>query len=154
MFVNLTVCSYFSNYDPGFPSYSTSDNKIPASGKGIFNRAGRAYPDMAAVGDNGVVVFDGQVGLSGGTSMSAPIVAAIFTRINEERIAKGKSTIGFANPALYANPKMFNDVTIGNMASNGNCQGKGFSAVPGWDPVSGLGTPSYPAMLDYFSKLQ
>ncbi|KAM0257768.1 hypothetical protein ACHAQJ_004219 [Trichoderma viride] len=36
---------------------------------------------------------------------------------------------------------MFTDVTIGDQSSNGFCLGKGFSAVPGWDPVSGLGTP-------------
>lgn len=144
---------YFSNYDPGFPSYTTSGGKIPTSG-GVYNRAGRAYPDISALGDYGVVVFNGQVGRIGGTSMSAPIIAAIFNRINEERIAKHKAPIGFANPALYANPSMFNDVTIGDMkGGGGQCNGQGFVAVPGWDPVSGLGTPNYPVWLDYFLKL-
>ena len=151
----LTTCnfSYFNNYDPGFPSYTITGGKIPTTGNGVFNRGGRAYPDMAALGDNGVVVFEGEVGRSGGTSMSAPIVASIFTRINEERLAKGKSPIGFANPALYANPAMFNDVTIGDMTSNGLCEGRGFKAVPGWDPISGLGTPDYKKFLKYFESL-
>ena len=29
----------------------------------------------------------------------------------------------------------------------------GFSAVEGWDPVTGLGTPNYPKMLEYFMSL-
>lgn len=116
----------------------------------MYNRNGRAYPDIAAVGDNGVIVFQGSVGRSGGTSMSAPIVAAMFTRINEELLAKGKSVIGFANPVLYRNPDAFNDITIGGQKDAGACRGRGFSAVPGWDPVTGLGTPKYPELLKVF----
>lgn len=85
--------------------------------------------------------------------MSAPIVASIFTRINDELIAKGKPTIGFANPALYSNPGMFNDITLGDQSSNGYCKGRGFKAVPGWDPVTGLGSPIYPEFLKYFLSL-
>lgn len=146
----LTCSSYFATYDPGFPFYTTTEGNIPESGNGVYNRGGRAYPDLAAVADNGVIVFNGEVGRSGGTSMATPIVASMFTRINEERIAQGKKPVGFVNPALYQNPGMFNDVAIGNMASNGLCRGRGFSAVPGWDPVTGLGTPKYPEMLAYF----
>ncbi|TQV97062.1 protease S8 tripeptidyl peptidase I [Cordyceps javanica] len=147
------VSGFFANYDPGFPFYTTTGGKIP-SGDGVFNRAGRAYPDIAAVGDYGIIVFKGQVGRSGGTSMSAPIVAAIFTRINEERIRKGKSPIGFANPALYSFPEAFNDITIGgHLGTGGTCAGRGFSTAPGWDPVTGLGTPKYPELLKNFLAL-
>ncbi|KAK2603824.1 hypothetical protein QQS21_004026 [Conoideocrella luteorostrata] len=154
------VATYFSQHDPGYKSYNTKDGKIPTTG-GIYNRAGRGYPDVAALGDNGVVVVRGQSGTSGGTSMSAPLVGAIFTRINEERIKAGKKSIGFANPALYKNPAMFTDVTTGDQSKGGPggdgrpsaCGNKGFSAVKGWDPVTGLGTPIYPAMLDYFLNL-
>ncbi|KHO00564.1 Peptidase S8/S53, subtilisin/kexin/sedolisin [Metarhizium album ARSEF 1941] len=142
-------------------SYTTQDGTIPTIGGGIYNRAGRGYPDVAALGDNGVVVVGGRPGTSGGTSMSAPLVAAIFTRINDERIQAGKAPIGFANPALYKNPAMFTDVVKGDQAKGGPdgdgqpsaCGNKGFSAVPGWDPVTGLGTPVYPAMLEYFLGL-
>lgn len=86
--------------------------------------------------------------------MSAPIFAAILTRINEERIRAGKKSIGFANPAFYKNPSMFHDVTKGDQSARGGaCKGKSFSAVKGWDPVTGLGTPNYPAMLKYFMSL-
>lgn len=67
--------------------------------------------------------------MNGGTSMSAPLVASLFTRINDERIAVGKGPIGFANPTLYANPQMFNDITVGNQ-SQGGCGTSGFSCVP------------------------
>jgi len=90
--------------------------------------------------------------MEGGTSMSAPLVAAIFTRINEERLAVGKKPIGFANPTLYDNPQMFNDITVGDQR-NGGCGTIGFSAVEGWDPVTGLGTPRYEDWLTVFMAL-
>ena len=86
--------------------------------------------------------------------MSAPIFAAVLTRLNEEPINVGKAPIGFANPALYANPAMFHDITKGDQVTGGGgCNGKGFKAVAGWDPVTGLGTPNYSAMLTYFLSL-
>lgn len=149
------VSSFFENHDPGYPTYNTKDGVVPKSG-GIFNKAGRGFPDVAALGDNGAIVFNGRLGASGGTSMSAPIFAAILTRINDERISIGKGPIGFANPAMYKNPDMFNDITRGEQSDangNGACGGKAFKAVSGWDPVTGLGTPDYPAMLEYFKNL-
>jgi len=75
-------------------------------------------------------------GTLGGTSASAPVFASIITRINEERLAAGKTAVGFINPVLYANPGAFHDITIG---SNPNCDSGGFNASIGWDPVTGLG---------------
>ncbi|QLI69459.1 Tripeptidyl-peptidase sed1 [Metarhizium brunneum] len=149
---SAAVASFFASNDPGFPSYNTSENKIPTDG-GIYNRAGRGFPDIAAIGDYGVIVLNGQPGRTGGTSMSAPIVAAIFTRVNEVRLKAGKKPIGFANPALYKNPAMFKDVTLGSQSGDAACNGNGFSAVQGWDPVTGLGTPDFPAVVEYFSNL-
>jgi tripeptidyl-peptidase-1 len=71
-------------------------------------------------------------------------------QINEERLAGGKSTVGFVNPVLYANPNVLNDITKG---SNPGCGTDGFSAVDGWDPATGLGTPNYPKMLKLFMSL-
>lgn len=85
--------------------------------------------------------------------MSAPIFAAILNRINEERLNAGKAVIGFANPAMYKNPAAFRDVTLGAQTGDSACNGKGFSAVEGWDPVTGLGTPKYPELLKYFMGL-
>jgi len=91
--------------------------------------------------------------MKGGTSMAAPVVASIFTLINEERLAAGKSPVGFVNPTLYANPQMFNDITIGNQSLGAPCAGNGFYCVPGWDPVTGLGTPKYNEWLEVFMAL-
>ncbi|HEY3997773.1 MAG TPA: peptidase S53, partial [Candidatus Xenobia bacterium] len=41
--------------------------------------------------------------------------------------------LGFLNPFYYKNPGAFNDITQG---TNGN-----FNAGPGWDAVTGLGSP-------------
>jgi tripeptidyl-peptidase-1 len=51
-----------------------------------------------------------------------------WEQINEERLAIGKSPVGFINPVLYENPWVLNDITNG---SNPNCGTAGFSAVPG-----------------------
>ncbi|OAA41838.1 alkaline serine protease AorO [Beauveria brongniartii RCEF 3172] len=119
--------------------------------KNAVSTSGRAYPDIAAVGDNGFIVSGGAQSLIGGTSMAAPIVASIFNRINEDRLLAGKSTLGFVNPALYKaydeHKTLFNDITVGS--SFGDCHAQGFQAAPGWDPVTGLGTPIYPKLRDY-----
>lgn len=148
------VSSYFANHDPGFKSFNTTDNKIPSSGAGgIYNRQGRGFPDVAALGDYGVVALNGQFYKIGGTSMACPIFAGILNRINEERLKAGKKVIGFANPAMYKNPSMFRDVTLGAHSGEGLCNGKGFKAVQGWDPITGLGTPKYADMVKYFNSL-
>lgn len=62
--------------------------------------------------------------LIGGTSAAAPTFASILTRINDERLKAGKSTIGFVNPVLYAHPEALHDITVGN---NPGCNTNGFS---------------------------
>ncbi|GIC88032.1 S53 family peptidase [Aspergillus udagawae] len=141
------VDDYFSRADPGYPFYESVDNSSFAANGGIYNRIGRAYPDVAAIGDNVLIFNKGLPTRIGGTSAAAPVFAAILTRINEERLAVGKSTVGFVNPVLYAHPEVFNDITQG---SNPGCGTQGFSAAKGWDPVTGLGTPNYPALLELF----
>ncbi|CEJ94487.1 hypothetical protein VHEMI10013 [[Torrubiella] hemipterigena] len=145
---------FFAKHDPGYASFNISDNVIPVPTEGVYNRIGRGFPDVAALGDNAVIVFKGGVRQIGGKSMSAPIFASIMNLINEERIKKGKRSIGFANPALYKNTSMFNDVVVGDqLGTEGSCHRKGFSTAESWDPVTGLGTPRYPDMLAYFLSL-
>ncbi|BDD60315.1 hypothetical protein MPDQ_004698 [Monascus purpureus] len=144
------VAKFFKDYPPPYPYYdSTNNNSFGANG-GLYNRNGRGFPDVSALGDNIATFTYGESMPNAGTSASAPIFASILNRINEERLAAGKGTVGFVNHALYANPSMLNDVTGG---SNPGCNTKGFSASPGWDPVTGLGTPNYPKMLEYFLSL-
>jgi tripeptidyl-peptidase I len=144
------VAEYFEKHNPPYPYYTAQmDGSIPLTG-GLYNRIGRGYPDVAANGDNIATYVGGKARLEGGTSASTPIFAAIVNRINEERIAKGKNTVGFINPTLYKHPHVLNDIKNG---TNPGCGTVGFAAVKGWDPVTGLGTPNYPKMLDLFLEL-
>ncbi|KAL2131343.1 hypothetical protein VTI74DRAFT_5232 [Chaetomium olivicolor] len=112
-----------------------SDGFKPEKGK-LFNKAGRGYPDVAAMGENFRVVLRGYPNRMHGTSVAVPIWASILTLINEERLATGKSTVGFVHQVLYGHPEVFTDITEG---SNPGCGGDGFQAKKGWDPVTGLG---------------
>jgi tripeptidyl-peptidase-1 len=94
------VNTYLTQHTPPYKAYSGNNNQNIGAGGGIYNNAGRAYPDVSAVGDNIVIFNMGLPTLIGGTSAAAPVFASILTRINEERIAAGKSTVGFVNPTL------------------------------------------------------
>jgi len=123
------------------PAYQSSSRlpKSIASGK-----AGRGVPDIAMSATNYFTRVDGFEGASGGTSAVAPLMAALIALLNQ---AKGKN-VGFLNPFLYANAKagVVHDVTAGTNAIKATI--KGYSAGPGWDACSGLGTPDGTAILD------
>jgi tripeptidyl-peptidase I len=109
----------------------------------------RGYPDIAASRNNIVVYVEGSLSLIGGTSANCPIVASLVTLVNEQRIQSGKGPVGFINPVLYSNPTALDDITVGSNPGVGTA---GFSAVPGWDPVSSLGTPDYQKLLNIFDS--
>ena len=145
------VAHYFKYHDPGLPSYvaNADATNIGAHG-GIYNKAGRGFPDVSANGAQFRAYNNQTLFHFYGTSLAAPIWGSIMTLINEERTAVGKGPVGFINPVLYANTWVFNDIVNG---SNPGCGSKGFSAVEGWDPVTGLGTPKYPSLLGLFLSL-
>ncbi|KAI8980197.1 subtilisin-like protein [Trametes punicea] len=118
----------------------------------LFNRTGRAIPDVAANGGPTTVVIDGNYTTVGGTAVSVAIFAAMVTAINDARLVFGKSPVGWINPAIYSLwfEGVFNDVTNG---TNPGCGTDGFPALPGWDPVTGLGTPNFPKLLERFLLL-
>jgi len=140
------------------PSYQKSAvdcylrDYAPKYGSNVFNNSGnaRAFPDVSAIGLKVATVYLNRTLGVGGTSASAPIFGGIITLLNEERLAIGKKPIGFLNPVMYAHPEMFHDVTEGG---NPGCGTDGFPASPGWDPVTGLGTPNYPKMKKVFLEL-
>jgi kumamolisin len=79
-----------------------------------------------------VTLVDGQPDVIGGTSAVAPLWAGLIALINE---SVGKPA-GLINPLLYQTASTagdFNDITSG---SNG-----AYSAGPGWDACTGLGSP-------------
>ncbi len=101
----------------------------------------RLTPDVSAVADpfTGVkIVFNQQPAVGGGTSLSAPIWAGLTAIMNQFIIAKGGKSLGELNPLLYrvaqgAPLPAFRDVTLGSNAVD--------FAQPGYDLVTGLGTP-------------
>jgi kumamolisin len=144
---------------------------------------GRGFPDVAMMAAGATVqrapgeplssqgyqaLVDGRwIDYAGGTSLGAPIWAAIVARINQARRAAGRGRLGFANPALYgladADPPVFRDITAGNTdvaMSVVNLQGQavsyqlpGFEAREGWDPISGLGVPDVAKLIDALVSL-
>ena len=75
--------------------------------------------------------------------------AGMVSILNDARIAKGKKPLGLLNPFLYQNPDAFTDVTIGSdkWGRGGGTLPYGFNCSVGWDPVTGLGTPKFAALL-------
>ncbi|MFJ7072816.1 protease pro-enzyme activation domain-containing protein [Streptomyces sp. NPDC098781] len=137
----------------------------------------RVVPDVAAVADPNTGFLVGQTQTMpdgttqaydeyrlGGTSLAAPVMAAVQALAQE---ARGGKPLGFANPALYARygSKAYHDVTDdptgsglavarvdyvnGHDATDGlttsvRSLGKdsSLSAVKGYDDVTGVGTPA------------
>jgi kumamolisin len=105
------------------------------------NTGKRLTPDISAVADpfTGVkIVLNRDTVVGGGTSQSAPILAGLAAVMNQFLITNGGRAIGDINPLLYriaqgALLPAFRDVTLGGNAVD--------TAGPGFDLVSGLGTP-------------
>ncbi|KAI1162839.1 subtilisin-like protein [Nemania serpens] len=127
--------------------------------KGLYNPRGRGFPDVAAQGSGFVVISQGTAISVGGTSASAPTFAAVVSLLNNARLSKGLSPLGFLNPWLYAHADALTDIVNGG--SKG-CTGRdiysglpapyvpgaGWNATKGWDPVTGLGTPLFDKLLE------
>jgi tripeptidyl-peptidase-1 len=147
----------FSNVFP-LPDYQSAavgtyyKTHAPKYNSSIYNdsQTARGFPDISANGANYIIGINGELGLVYGTSASSPVFGSIITLINQERVAAGKSPVGFINPTLYANPGALNDITLGD---NQGCGTQGFRAVKGWDPLTGLGTPNFPKLLEVFLAL-
>ena len=70
----------------------------------------------------------------------------MISLLNDARMDAGLPTLGFLNPWLYAQGfEGLNDIVGG---SNPGCGTNGFTAVKGWDPVTGLGTPNFGLLKD------
>ncbi|KAJ6261590.1 Tripeptidyl-peptidase [Drechslerella dactyloides] len=108
---SAAVSQYLASANLGFPSYDISAGDTLGANGGVFNRGGRGYPDVAAIGSNLLVIRALQVNaipmLVGGTSASAPIWAAMLTRVNEERLKRNMPPVGFVHKLLYDNADKF-----------------------------------------------
>jgi subtilase family serine protease len=121
----------------------------------------RGVPDVTYNGDvyGGVLAVCSECNagvpaffIFGGTSAGSPQWAAITALADQ---AAGHR-LGFLNPALYAIAngnhyrQVFNDVTTGN--NSWDISGvTGYSAGPGWDPASGLGSPDAKSLIKYLT---
>ena len=110
------------------------------------------------------VVNGAPINYAGGTSVAAPIWAAILARANQARRAAGRPRLGFVNPLLYRLASTVgenapfraidigdNDVELQVIDADENVTTyvlEGYRAAPGWDPVSGLGVPRVRQLID------
>jgi tripeptidyl-peptidase-1 len=135
----FAIPSYQSSAVASF--FKTSTN-LPASR--YYNSTGRGYPDVSALAGQVnaylVSIKGGSFTAVAGTSAASPVVAGIFGQLNNVRIKAGKSSLGFLNQFIYQNSAAFNDVTSGNNNGDGTT---GFTAIAGWDPATGFGTPNF-----------
>ena len=144
---------------------------------------GRGVPDvsLAAVADSvqrgpgqpptargyQAVVDGKRIDFAGGTSVAAPIWAALIARLNQVRVAAGLRRLGCANPLLYSIARKTRgdrirgpfrdivagrtDVTLRSVAQSNPLNPDivvqvpvelpGFEAGRFWDPATGLGVP-------------
>jgi kumamolisin len=99
---------------------------VSGGGRGVPDVCGDADPETGYQ-----VRVDGQSLVIGGTSAVAPLWAGLIALNNQQN---GKSA-GFIQPQIYAAKAAtaFNDIVSGNNGA--------FSAGPGWDACTGLGSP-------------
>jgi len=115
------------------PSWQSGAGVPPSANPN--QNVGRGVPDVSGDADpttGYVTLVDGQPDVIGGTSAVAPLWAGLIALINE---GVGKPA-GLINPLLYQSASTagdFNDVTSGNNGA--------YSAGPGWDACTGLGSP-------------
>jgi kumamolisin len=109
---------------------------VPTVPNGV---AGRGVPDVAGDADplTGYQVrVDGVNQVLGGTSAVAPLWAALITRLNQLLGTR----LGDPHQALYQiGSPAFRDITDGDNGA--------YTAGPGWDPCTGLGSPNGQALL-------
>ena len=125
--------------------------------------ATRGVPDVAADGSGTTgmaLAFSAPGGGyeligAGGTSAAAPFWAGLIALADQE----AGHPLGFVNPAIYRiarGPlyhKAFHDITTGNntVVLNGVTI-TGYQAGPGWDPVTGWGTPDAQVLIPLLAR--
>jgi subtilase family serine protease len=122
----------------------------------------RGVPDVSADASDrtGVAVVFGNgtrdtVQSHGGTSASAPIWAALIALADQY----ARRHLGFINPAIYQiaqSPRYhqaFHDITTGNNTVQfPPTTITGYQAGPGWDPVTGWGSPNAQVLIPLLAR--
>lgn len=138
----------FSPNKFAIPSYQTA----AAAGCGKCSQTLRNGPDVSANANFTFYVCADQTtctaNLYGGTSFAAPMWAGLLALANQQNMTNTGKTIGFINPLMYAlygtsaYGTDFHDITSGCQEDGGYC------ATTGYDPVTGLGSPIGPALIN------
>jgi uncharacterized protein (TIGR03437 family) len=131
------------------------------TGSGVPSNNARNVPDISLTGsaqhDGYLVYSEGSLQAIGGTSAPTPAFAGIATLLNHYSVAnriQASAGLGNINPRLYSLAQstsgVFHDITSGDNIINVTCSGRvlnnctpgpvGYSAGPGYDPVTGLGS--------------
>jgi len=98
-----------------------------------------------------IIVWNGRGAVVGGTSGGTPQWAGIGALVDQ---AAGRR-LGSLNKSLYRIARSgnyhvaFHDITSGNNTFGGVT---GYAAGPGWDPVTGLGSPNVANLIRLLSK--
>ncbi len=152
------------------PNYQTAYGLVPVTSDPLA-QIGRGAPDVSILaGGNAAYQFANTnfteyYGAGYGTSAAAPMWASLIVQIDTIFADQGLPDLGYAHDLLYMAsaiaPASFNDVTIGNNISsfafggstyqtksyggdmvNVIPTGFGYYAGPGYDLVTGLGSPN------------
>jgi subtilase family serine protease len=134
------------------PSWQSISGVITSTNKG--STVYRNGPDVAANANFTFYVCADQTTCSaneyGGTSFATPMWAAFVALANELLVKEGKATIGYLNPIIYpqnvtsAYATNFHDITSGTSGS--------YSAVAGYDLVTGWGSPKVALIKDLYES--
>lgn len=115
------------------PSWQSSAKVPPSVNPG--GRIGRGVPDVSGDADPStgyLIRVDGKQLTIGGTSAVAPLWTGLIALTNQKL---GKPA-GYLNPLLYGLPATADDLHDIMSGNNG-----AYSAGPGWDACTGLGSP-------------
>jgi MYXO-CTERM domain-containing protein len=133
----------------GLPDYQTG--VITAANQGSTTL--RNIPDVASDAEPNIYSFaNGKQGIVGGTSAAAPTWAGFLALVNQQAAQNGKPPVGFLNPILYrlgqsaSASAYFHDITVGNNFTAESPDH--YSAVTGYDLVTGWGSPTGQALID------
>jgi subtilase family serine protease len=137
------------------PSYQ---NGVAGIGdyRGVPDVAADANPDTGFPAVTGTASGSATLSVHGGTSASAPTWAGIIA-LGDQYAGRH---LGFVNPAIYQiaqsshYQQAFHDITTGpgNTAKFPHGTIAGYQAGPGWDPVTGWGSPNAEALVPLLAQ--
>jgi kumamolisin len=132
---NSATCGGVSDFFP-LPTWQANAGVPPSVNPD--HHVGRGVPDVAGNADpqTGYQVYiNGQNTVFGGTGAVAPLWAGLIALINQQQ----GQALGYLNPLLYQNyQRLIQANALRNVNSGNN---GGYTAGPGWNACTGVGTP-------------